>query len=48
MNDFYIKQISLLDITFFMSECEDSAKNGHLHQLILTHESYKAFEEQIC
>ncbi|MCZ8781164.1 GNAT family N-acetyltransferase [Escherichia albertii] len=47
MSDFYIKHISLSDISFFMSECEESAKNGHLHQSILMSEGNKLFEEQI-
>lgn len=47
MDGFYTKQISLSDISFFMSECEDSARNGHLHQELLTPKSNKIFEKQI-
>ena len=47
MNDFYTKMISLSDIPFFMSECEDSARNGHLHQELLIPKSNKIFEKQI-
>ncbi len=47
MSDFYTKKISLSDVPFFMGECEDSAKNGHLHQEILAPKSNKIFEKQI-
>lgn len=47
MGDFYTKHISLSDIPFFMSECEDSARNGHLHQDLLAPKSNKIFEKQI-
>lgn len=49
MSDFYTKQISLSDIPFFMSECEDSARNGHLHQELLIGEHEKAWgNSELC
>lgn len=47
MDDFYTKFISLSDIPFFMSECENSAKSGHLHKALLEPKSNKIFEKQI-
>ena len=47
MIEIYTKKISLSDVPFFMGECEDSAKNGHLHQEILAPKSNKIFEKQI-
>lgn len=47
MSEFYTKDMSLSDISFFMSECEDSARNGHLYQELLAPKSNKIFEKQI-
>lgn len=45
--DFYIKPMNLSDLSFFMSECEDGARNGHFSQELLEPDLNKTFESQI-
>ncbi|EKN6177461.1 GNAT family N-acetyltransferase [Yersinia sp. 22-579] len=47
MSELYTRPVLMSDISFFMSECEDSARNGHLLQEILIPKGNKVFEKQI-
>jgi len=48
VSDFYTRPILISDISFFMSECEDGAQNGHFYHEILTPAANKVFEKQVC
>ena len=47
MDNVYLRQMSKSDMSFFMDECVDAAKNGRLFKEMLTTKFYKTFEKQI-
>lgn len=47
MDNVYIRQMSKSDMSFFMDECVDAAKDGRLHKDMLSSKFYKIFEKQV-
>lgn len=47
MDKFYVRHMTRSDLSFFMSQCEESARDSHLHVSLLNPEENNAFKKQI-
>ena len=47
MDEFCVRHMTRADLPFFMSQCEESARDGHLHVSLLEPEENNAFRKQI-
>lgn len=47
MDKFYVRHMKRSDISFFMCECEESARDNHLHSSLLDRTEINVFKTQI-
>jgi len=47
MDQFYVRHMTRSDVPFFMNQCEESARDKHLHINLLDPKENKVFEKQI-
>lgn len=47
MSTFYVRNMTLKDIPFFITQCEESARDRHLHSDLLTARGSKSFEKDV-
>lgn len=47
MDQFYVREMMQSDMPFFMSQCEDSAREKHLHISLLDSKENETFKNQI-